>query len=101
LNQAYSLEQVKEANETAGFNRWAQIEVVTASAGEAEIRIGWREEFGQYAGFLHAGSILLCAAKGGRNGRRPTAAEQRSVRTPDLSGFKQFGRPRASEPPAV
>ncbi len=66
MSQPYTFERVKAVNETAGFNRWAQIEVMRASAGEAEIRIGWRADFGQYAGFLHAGliSALLDTACG-------------------------------------
>jgi uncharacterized protein (TIGR00369 family) len=66
MSPAYSFEQVKAVNATAGFNRWARIEVVQASSGEAEIRIGWREDFGQYAGYLHAGliSALLDTACG-------------------------------------
>lgn len=66
LSQAYSLEQVKAVNETAAFNRWAHIEIVKASSGEAEIRAAWRDDFGQYAGFMHAGliSALLDTACG-------------------------------------
>ena len=41
----------------APFNTWAGLEVLSASAGHAEIAINWRTEFGQYAGFLHAGMV--------------------------------------------
>lgn len=44
-------------NASAGFNRWAGFEVVSAKPGEVELRMRWREEAGQYAGFLHAGLI--------------------------------------------
>lgn len=44
-------------NETAAFNRWCGIEVVAAGEGTAEIAMPWREEAGQYAGFLHAGLV--------------------------------------------
>jgi uncharacterized protein (TIGR00369 family) len=42
---------------TAAFNVWAGVEVVAAGAGRAELRLPWRADFGQYAGFLHAGMI--------------------------------------------
>ncbi len=52
------LHTLQAVNQTASFNRWAGFEVVRAAAGEAEIRMAWREEdMGQYAGFLHAGLI--------------------------------------------
>jgi uncharacterized protein (TIGR00369 family) len=46
-------------NRLAAFNRWARFEVGTAGtgAGTAELRLEWRDEFGQYAGYLHAGMI--------------------------------------------
>jgi uncharacterized protein (TIGR00369 family) len=44
-------------NASAAFNRWAGFEVVRAEAGEAELRLAWRAELGQYAGFLHAAMI--------------------------------------------
>ena len=44
-------------NESAAFNRWAGIRVISASPGEAAIGIEWKEDFGQYAGFLHAGMV--------------------------------------------
>ena len=48
---------VKAINETAAFNRWAGFEVVSASAGAVELQMPWRDEAGQYSGFLHAGLI--------------------------------------------
>ena len=44
-------------NATAAFNRWAGFEVVDAGDGRAELRLPWRAELGQYAGFLHASLI--------------------------------------------
>lgn len=44
-------------NATAAFNRWCGIEVLAAGEGRAEIAIAWREDLGQYAGFLHAGLV--------------------------------------------
>lgn len=46
-----------QINSTATFNRWAGIEVVAATTGSVELRLPWRAEFGQYAGFLHAGLV--------------------------------------------
>ena len=52
------LNTLQAVNQTASFNRWAGFEVVRAAAGEAEIRMAWREDdMGQYAGYLHAGLI--------------------------------------------
>lgn len=52
------LHTLQAVNRTASFNRWAGFEVARAAAGEAEIRMAWREEdMGQYAGYLHAGLI--------------------------------------------
>ncbi|MGX5725901.1 PaaI family thioesterase [Metapseudomonas otitidis] len=44
-------------NEQAAFNRWAGFEVASAKPGEVELRMPWRDEVGQYSGFLHAGLI--------------------------------------------
>ncbi len=49
------LQSLRDINEQAAFNRWADFEVVQADAEGVVLRISWREEFGQYAGFLHAG----------------------------------------------
>ena len=43
---------LKIVNETAAFNRWAGFEVVRAEKGEAELRMPWRDEMGQYSGFF-------------------------------------------------
>jgi uncharacterized protein (TIGR00369 family) len=50
-----SLPLLAEINRQAAFNRWAAFEVLSAGGGQVELAIEWREEFGQYAGFLHAG----------------------------------------------
>lgn len=44
-------------NETARFNQWAGFTVVSAKSGEVELSMPWRDEVGQYNGFLHAGLI--------------------------------------------
>lgn len=48
---------LREINATAPFNRWAGFEVTLAEPGLVELRLPWRDEFGQYAGFLHAGVV--------------------------------------------
>ena len=44
-------------NATAAFNRWAGFAVRCTAPGEIELEMPWRDEHGQYAGFLHAGVI--------------------------------------------
>lgn len=44
-------------NASAAFNRLVGFEVVSAGAGAAELRLPWRADLGQYAGFLHAAMI--------------------------------------------
>ncbi len=49
------LAQLRAINDSAAFNRWAGFEVLTAEPGRVELGLEWRDDFGQYAGFLHAG----------------------------------------------
>ena len=51
------LTRIRHINSTAAFNRWCGIEVLDAQPGSAVIAMPWRDEAGQYAGFLHAGLI--------------------------------------------
>jgi uncharacterized protein (TIGR00369 family) len=51
------LAQIRAINQTAAFNHWCGIEVISAEPGKVEIAMPWRSEVGQYAGFLHAGLI--------------------------------------------
>lgn len=44
-------------NQKAAFNRWAGFQVRRAAPGSVELYLPWREELGQYSGFLHAGLI--------------------------------------------
>jgi uncharacterized protein (TIGR00369 family) len=44
-------------NAQAAFNRFFAITVDEAGPGLAQISMPWREEAGQYAGFLHAGLV--------------------------------------------
>ncbi|MEJ5990034.1 PaaI family thioesterase [Ramlibacter sp. PS3R-8] len=48
---------IRGINETAAFNRWCGIHVLSAGEGRAEIAVAWRDDLGQYAGFLHAGLV--------------------------------------------
>jgi uncharacterized protein (TIGR00369 family) len=54
---ALDLQQLIATNASAGFNRWAGFEVVAAADGAAELRMQGKADFGQYAGYLHAGMI--------------------------------------------
>lgn len=51
------LARMRAINASAAFNTWLGLEVAAAAPGEVELRLGWRPDFGQYAGFLHAGII--------------------------------------------
>ena len=44
-------------NASAAFNRWAGFELGAVAPGAIELRLSWRDELGQYAGFLHAALI--------------------------------------------
>lgn len=44
-------------NASAAFNRWAGFELGAVAPGAVELRLPWRDDFGQYAGFLHAAMI--------------------------------------------
>jgi uncharacterized protein (TIGR00369 family) len=48
---------LRHINGTAPFNQWAGFQVTLAEPGLVELRLPWREEFGQYAGFMHAGVV--------------------------------------------
>ena len=52
-----SLAQLRAINQSAAFNQWCGIEVLSAQPVQAEIAMPWRAEAGQYAGFLHAGLV--------------------------------------------
>ena len=52
-----TLDAVAALNGSAAFNRWAGFEVLSAGDGRAELKLVWRPELGQYAGFLHAAMI--------------------------------------------
>ncbi|NEV02677.1 PaaI family thioesterase [Bradyrhizobium uaiense] len=53
----FDLERLAATNASAAFNRLAGFEVVSAGAGEVELRMAWRDDLTQYAGHLHAGMI--------------------------------------------
>ncbi len=54
---ASELQFLREINATAAFNQWLGIEVTRADASGVELSMPWRQEAGQYAGFLHAGVV--------------------------------------------
>ena len=51
------LSAIRAVNDSAAFNRWCGLEVVSAVPGHVEIAMPWRPEVAQYAGFLHAGLV--------------------------------------------
>lgn len=51
------LELLQQINATAQFNQWAGLEVLSAEEGKVELTLKWKDELGQYSGFLHAGLI--------------------------------------------
>lgn len=51
------IETLQRINASAAFNRWAGIEVTAASEGEVTLRLQWRDDLGQYVGYLHAALI--------------------------------------------
>ncbi len=50
-------DDVAALSASAAFNAWAGFEVVDAADGRAELKLPWRADLGQYAGFLHAAMI--------------------------------------------
>ena len=48
---------VRMINDSAEFNRWCGFEVVSCVPGAVELAMPWRNEVGQYSGFLHAGVV--------------------------------------------
>ena len=57
MNPGFDLQRLAAVNASAAFNRLIGLEVVAAGDGEVELRMPWRDDFGQYAGHLHAGMI--------------------------------------------
>jgi uncharacterized protein (TIGR00369 family) len=51
------LQLLKRINASAKFNQWAGLEVVRAEVGQVELMLRWKDELGQYSGFLHAALI--------------------------------------------
>jgi uncharacterized protein (TIGR00369 family) len=50
-------DEVAALNASAAFNVWAGFEVLAAADGRAELKLAWRADLGQYAGYLHAAMI--------------------------------------------
>lgn len=51
------LQRIAGISQTAKFNQWLDLKVAAVAPGEVELHLRWREEFGQYAGYLHAALI--------------------------------------------
>jgi uncharacterized protein (TIGR00369 family) len=51
------LATLRAIHEKSAFNQWCKMEVTKAGPGMAEIQMPWRNEGGQYSGFLHAGLL--------------------------------------------
>ncbi|MGE5617617.1 MAG: PaaI family thioesterase [Candidatus Woesearchaeota archaeon] len=51
------LAELRAFNQTSAFNRSFGFTVESVRPGEAELSMPWREEAGQYSGFLHAGLV--------------------------------------------
>lgn len=51
------VQTLKEISAQAAFNRWCQFEVLDAEPGKVALGVSWRDDFGQYSGFLHAGMV--------------------------------------------
>lgn len=49
------LEKIRGISRLAEFNTWLAIDVTAAAQGEVELQMRWKQEMGQYNGFLHAG----------------------------------------------
>ncbi len=43
--------------ERSAFNRWLGLQIAEVREGDVELRLSWREELGQYDGYLHAGVV--------------------------------------------
>jgi uncharacterized protein (TIGR00369 family) len=50
-------DKIQQILPMAAFNRWLGLQLVSAVPGEVILHLPWREEFGQYSGFLHAGIL--------------------------------------------
>ena len=49
--------RLSTASKKAAFNNWLDLEVDLAIEGKVELSLRWREEFGQYNGYLHASIV--------------------------------------------
>lgn len=57
MDHSALMARLQALNASAGFNTWCGLEVVRAEPGVLDLSLAWRPEFGQYAGYLHAGLI--------------------------------------------
>lgn len=52
-----SFEDICNLNKSAAFNRWCNLRIEKVDPGYVQIAIEWKEDLGQYSGFLHAGLV--------------------------------------------
>ena len=75
-----ALNYLQKINRTSMFNEWAGLEVTRADGDGVELRLPWKNELGQYSGFLHAGVVgalidTVCGfAAGAATGKRLLAS---------------------------
>lgn len=56
-NRDALIEHLRGISQQARFNVWAGLEVIDAGPGEVTLALRWRDELGQYNGFLHAALV--------------------------------------------
>ncbi|WP_339806813.1 PaaI family thioesterase [uncultured Marinobacter sp.] len=55
MSDAELKNRIETISELAAFNNWLGLSVDEVTAGSVQLSVNWRKDFGQYAGFMHAG----------------------------------------------
>lgn len=55
MNNPELQQRLRAVSQLAAFNNWLGLQVDEVSSGAVQLSLPWRAEFGQYAGFMHAG----------------------------------------------
>lgn len=55
MSDAELKERIEAISELAAFNNWLGLSVDEVTPGSVELSVNWHKDFGQYAGFMHAG----------------------------------------------
>lgn len=55
MNHSDLQERIQAVSRMAAFNNWLGLMIDEVSPGNVQLSLPWREDFGQYAGFMHAG----------------------------------------------